>query len=60
MSKKFYEKYDGKLIPVINIYYVDKEDLEYPDVQTGLVLELEDGRFLTHNQDGMVKPFEEK
>lgn len=55
----FHKKYDGKLIRVENIYYVDEEDREYPKVQTGLVLELEDGRFLTHSQDGFVTPFTE-
>lgn len=56
MSKEFYKKYDGKLTHVVNIYYVDKEDREY-NFQTGLVLELEDGRFLLHSQEGYVVPF---
>lgn len=47
------------LIKVVNIYYQEQEDREYPTVQSGLVLELEDGRFLTHSQDGFVQPFAE-
>ena len=60
MSRKaFLKKYDGKLTEVVNIYYVDKEDRENPTIQTGLVLELDDGRFLTHSQDGFATPFQE-
>jgi len=46
-----------KLIKVINTYYQEKEDRAFPDIQSGLVLELEDGRLLTHSQDGYVIPF---
>jgi len=47
----------SKLVKVVAVYY--DEEPEYPTVNTGLVLELEDGRMLRHAQDGFVKPFEE-
>lgn len=59
MNKQaFNEKYNGKFAEVVKIYYVDKE---YRDsvFLTGLVIELDDGRFLEHSQDGFVTPFSE-
>lgn len=47
----------SKLIKVVNVYF--DEEPEYPGVNSGLVLELEDGRMLKHSQDGYVVPFSE-
>lgn len=47
----------SKLIKVVAIYF--DEDPEYKNVNSGLVIELEDGRKLSHSQDGYVTPFQE-
>lgn len=47
----------SKLIKVVAIYY--DEEPEYPRINSGLVLELQDGRLLKHSQDGYVVPFSE-
>lgn len=47
----------SKLMRVVNIFYDD--DPEYPGVNSGIVLELEDGQMLRHSQDGYVVPFTE-
>ena len=39
---------------VVAIYYEDEP--KYPNVRTGLILELEDGEILHHAQDGAVVP----
>jgi len=44
------------LIKVVNVYFNEKKDSDY---LSGLVLELEDGRFMQHGQDGYVVPFSE-
>lgn len=46
------------LLPVKNIFFIEKENRK-SDFQTGLVIELEDGRKFTHGQDGFIIPFEE-
>ena len=45
----------NKLHKVVNTYYVDEAD-RGSTYASGIVLELEDGRFIGHVQDGMIQP----
>lgn len=49
-----------KLLKVVNTY-VDDQVAEKggPRFSSGVVLELEDGRFFQHNHDGMIVPLSE-
>ena len=47
----------SRLVKVVQVYFDDEP--QYPGVNSGIVLELEDGRMLTHSQDGYVVPFTE-
>lgn len=47
----------NKPLKVVNVYYQKKEPTMIP-YQSGLILDLEDGTFVSHYQDGFIIPFD--